>query len=94
MRGNNKQSIPQSKKYVVIPKKKFKKFLESQVRQTRDVFSIRKNMRGIIGEEVEKYMKSYMSRVEHIIKEYSIWRELLIKKGLLTRHEINKELKK
>lgn len=76
-------------------KKSFKKAVLEHLAETqKDVLSIKKDVRGIIGEEVKKYTDSYMSEVTHIKKEYSIWRKLLIEKGILTRGEINEELKK
>jgi uncharacterized protein YkvS len=94
MRGNKKESIPQSKKYIVIPKKQFKKFLKIQIAHAKDVIEIKKGRRAIIEKEVRKYVDGYMSEIRHIKKEYSIWRKILIEKGVLTRNEINEELRK
>ena len=76
-------------------KKSFKRWALGKIAdQAEELIILKRDMRKIIGEEVEKYTKSYMSRVEHIIKEYEIWRAALIKKGILTRDEINEELRK
>lgn len=71
-----------------------KKLVDKLVDQRKEIISLRGHMRKVVGEEVQKYVDSYMNEVTHIKKEYGIWRKILIRKGLLSHEEINEELRK
>ena len=97
MRGNKKQSITQSKKYVVIPKKQFRVFLENQTKWAKSTMGLKRDMRKLVLEEVTKQLGDKIDILEGLYKEIIIQKKILQEKGYIDQEEINKkyeELKK
>ena len=91
MRGNKKQSIAQSKKYIVIPKKQFKRFLENQTKWSKETLGLRRDMRKLIVEEVARELGDKVHMIESTLKDVMMQRKIFEDKGYITKEEINKK---
>ena len=97
MRGNKKQSITQSKKYTVIPKKQFEKFLKVQAEWAKSTTGLKRDMRKLILEEVTKQFDDRKIMLEGLYKEVLLQKACLFDKGLISREDLTakyEELKK
>lgn len=96
MRGNKKQSITQSKKYIVIPKKQFEKFLKTQTNWSKETLDLRRNMRELIVEEVKEEIGDKIKMIDGALTQTILMLRVFQDKGLITKDEIeekHKELK-
>lgn len=97
MRGNKVQSIVQSKKYTVIPKKQFEKFLKIHAEWAKSTTGLKRDMRKLVVEEVTKQFGDKIDMIEGLYREVIIQKKIFQEKGYISQEEINKkyeELKK
>lgn len=98
MRGDKNQSIPQGKKYIVVPKKYFKKVLQNFISLDKRLKELKKEMIGVRGsveatieKEVIKNLDGRAEKIDAILTEVILQKEVLIEKGLLRREDMNKK---
>ena len=97
MRGNKAQSIAQSKKYVVVPKKQFNNLLKIHKEWAESSIGIRRDMRKLVIEEVAKEIGDKIKMIDGALTQTILMLRVFLDKGLITREEIDKkhkELKK